>query len=105
MTCTRLCLAAVAALTITACTASDGPADPYAFVGSWDCGTTMLTFTNTIYDDGTNSYPIRSVARDGRNYTLRFANGYIMALAAVTETGLTRVSGTSGDQLNCRRTG
>ena len=37
--------------------------------------------------------------------TLRFANGYIMALAAVTETGLTRVSGTTGNQLNCRRIG
>jgi hypothetical protein len=95
----------VAALTLAACVADDGPSDPYAFVGTWDCGTATLTFTNTTYADGSNSYPIRTVARDGRNYTLRFANGYVMALVAVTETGLTRVAGNSGSQLNCRRVG
>jgi hypothetical protein len=94
-----------AALALAACNAEQGPVEPYAFVGSWDCGSTRLTFTNTTYDDGTNRYPIKMVSRDGMNYTLRFANGYIMALAAVTETGLTRVSGTSGAQLNCRRAG
>ncbi len=98
-------LACLAALALTACVADDGPSDPYAFVGIWECGTARLTFTSATYDDGTSSYPIRAVARDGMNYTLRFANGYIMALAAVTETGLTRVSGTTGAQLNCRRTG
>jgi len=96
------CLAGV--LGLTACGSNDGPADPYAFVGTWDCGTTELSLTNTTYSDGTNSYPIQFVARDGMNYTLRFANGTIMALAAVTETGMTRVSGNTGAQLNCRRT-
>ncbi len=93
------------AVTLSACVANTGPSDPYTFVGTWDCGGTTLRFTNTTYDDGTNRYPIQAVARDGMNYTLRFANGYVMALAAVTETGLTRVSGTTGDQLNCRRAG
>ena len=37
------------------------------------------------------------------NYTLRFANGYVIALAAVTQTGLTWVSGATGDQFNCVR--
>jgi hypothetical protein len=97
------CLAAV--LAVSACTQDRGPNEPYAFVGVWECSGTTLTFTNSTYDDGTNRYPISTVARDGMNYTLRFANGYIMALAAVTETGLTRVSGTSGAQLNCRRAG
>ncbi len=83
--------------------AAEGPADPYAFVGTWDCGTATLSFTNTTYDDGTGSFPIRAVARDGRNYTLRFANGTVIALVAVTDTGLTRVSGRTGRQLNCRR--
>jgi hypothetical protein len=95
----------VAALALSACVSDEGPTEAYAFVGTWDCGTERLTFTNSPYNDGTNSYAIGSVARDGMNYTLRFANGYIMALAAVTDTGLTRVSGTSGSQLNCRRTG
>ena len=102
---TRVLPCLAAALALAACTADQGPTEPYAFVGAWDCGTTRLTFTNTTYDDGTNRYPIQFVARDGMNYTLRFANGYVMALAAVTETGLTRVSGATGTQLNCRRVG
>jgi outer membrane scaffolding protein for murein synthesis (MipA/OmpV family) len=97
-----LCLAALA---LAGCAADEGPAGPYAFVGTWDCGSTVLTFTNSTYNDGTSTYPILAVARDGRNFTLRFANGYIVALAAVTETGLTQVSSTSSNQLNCRRTG
>jgi hypothetical protein len=102
---TRVLTSLVAAAALAACVAEDGPSDRHAFVGSWDCGTETLTFTNSTYSDSTNSYLIRTVARDGMNYTLRFANGYIMALAAVTETGLTRVSGGSGSQLNCRRVG
>ncbi|WP_128516576.1 hypothetical protein [Tabrizicola thermarum] len=80
-----------------------GPSEPYAFVGRWDCGVQTFTFTNTTYNTGDTTYPIQSVRRDGRNYTLRFANGYVIALVAVTETGLTWVSGATGDQFNCRR--
>jgi hypothetical protein len=97
---------ALAALGLTACVSNTGPTEPYAFVGTWSCeGGKTLSFTETTYDDGTNRYPIRTVARDGMNYTLRFANGSVIALAAVTETGLTRVSGRTGAQLNCARAG
>ena len=95
---------ALSLLALAACGPNDGPTEPYAFVGTWSCeGGRTLTFTNTTYADGTNSYPIQTVARVGMNYVLRFANGNIIALAAVTETGLTRVSGTTGTQLNCAR--
>jgi hypothetical protein len=80
-----------------------GPSEPYAFVGSWDCGVETFTFTNTTYNDGTTTWPIQTVAKDGRNYTLRFGNGYVLGLGAVTATGLTWVSGQTGDQFNCRR--
>ena len=99
-------LAALAAvLVLAACVAEDAPSEPYAFVGSWDCGVGTFTFTNTTYNDGTNTYPIRSVRRDNRNYTLRVGTGFVLALGAVTETGLTWVSGATGDMLNCRRVG
>jgi hypothetical protein len=101
----RHAAALMSALVLAACVADEGPSEPYAFVGSWDCGVETFTFTNTTYDDGTNTYPIQSVRRDGGNYTLRFANGYVIALGAVTDTGLTWVSGTTGDQFNCRRVG
>jgi hypothetical protein len=104
MTRRLICLAA--ALGLVACGSGDaGPSEPYAFVGTWECGTTTLSLTSTTYTDGTRTYPIRTVARDGRNYTLGFADGYVIALAAVTETGLTRVSGATGDTVNCRRAG
>ena len=90
-------------LALAACVQDSGPSEPSAFVGSWDCGVDTFTFTNTTYNNGSDTYPILNVARDGRNYILRFANGYTIALAAVTDTGLTWISGASGDQFNCRR--
>ena len=97
-------LALPALLALSACMSEPkGPTEPYAFVGSWDCGVETFTFTNTTYNDGTSTYPILNVARNDRNYTLRFANGYVVALGAVTATGLTWVSGTTGDQFNCVR--
>ena len=100
---TRRSLALPVFLGLAACVQHTGPSEPYTFVGRWDCGVSVFTFTNTTYNNGDTTYPIQSVSRDGRNYTLRFANGYVIALAAVTDTGLTWVSGASGDQFNCRR--
>jgi hypothetical protein len=90
-------------LILAACTQDSGPTEPYAFVGKWDCGVDVFTFTNTTYNDGTNTYPIQNIAKNGDNFTLRFGNGYMLALGAVTATGLTWVSGQSGDQFNCVR--
>jgi hypothetical protein len=99
----RRLLALPLVLGLAACMQATGPTEPYAFVGRWDCGVDVFTFTNTTYNNGDTTYPILSVSRDDRNYTLRFANGYVIGLAAVTPTGLTWVSGTTGDQFNCRR--
>ena len=96
-------LVALLLIGLGACVQDQGPVEDYAFVGSWDCGVDVFTFTNTTYNNGSETYPILSVSRDGRNYTLFFANNYIVALGAVTETGLTWVSGATGDQFNCVR--
>jgi hypothetical protein len=101
MSAARLALPFV--LTLCACVPDSGPAEPYAFVGSWDCGVQTFSFTNTTYDDGTGTYRILDVRRTDQSYRLRFANGSMIALAAVTSTGLTWVSGTTGDQFNCVR--
>jgi hypothetical protein len=90
-------------LSLAACVQDSGPSEPYAFVGSWDCGVDTFTFTNSTYNNGSDTYRMASVSRNGRDFILRFANGYTIVLAAVTETGLTWVSGASGDQFNCRR--
>jgi len=88
---------------LSACVQGQGPVGEYAFVGAWDCGVDVFTFTNKTYDNGSDTFPIRSVSRDGRNYTLFFADGYVVALGAVTETGLTWVSGATGDEFYCVR--
>jgi hypothetical protein len=93
---------ALTCLILAGCVAEE-PAEPYAFVGRWDCGVETFTFTNTTYNDGTNTYRIRTVAQDGKNYTLFIEGGFKVGLGLVTETGLTWVSGTTGDQFNCRR--
>ena len=90
-------------IALAGCVRDSGPVDPYAFVGAWDCGVATFTFTNSTYNNGSDTYRIQSVSRNGRDYILRFADGYTIALAAVTETGMTWVSGASGDQFNCRR--
>ena len=102
----RLILATAAlglALGLAACASDPVPLEPYPFVGSWDCGVEVFTFTDRTYNNGSQTAPIRNVTRDGRNFTLRFDGGYVIALAAVTNTGLTWVSGKTGDQLACRR--
>jgi hypothetical protein len=91
------------ALLLAACVENAGPVEPYAFVGRWDCGVSVFTFTNTTYNNGSETFAIQHVARNGRDYTLRFTNGYVVALGAVTATGFTWVSGNSGDQFNCAR--
>ncbi len=96
-----LCLTFV--LAVTACTQESKLTVPYGFVGSWDYEVSTFTFTNSTYNNGSESYSIQSVSQQGRDYVLRFAGGYTIALAAVTETGMTWVSGASGDQFNCRR--
>ncbi|MCU0827082.1 MAG: hypothetical protein MUE52_06680 [Tabrizicola sp.] len=94
---------AIAFLGLAACVSETPSADPYPFVGSWDCGVATFTFTNTTYNNGTDTYPIRFVARDGRNYTLRLGDGSTIGLGLVTDTGLTWISGATSDQFSCRR--
>jgi hypothetical protein len=98
---TALCLTAV--LGTSACVNETAPIETYPFVGTWDCEVATFTFTNTTYNNGTETYPIRAIDRDDRSYTLTFDDNYMIALAAVTETGMTWVSGATGDQFNCKR--
>ncbi|WP_374643933.1 hypothetical protein [Tabrizicola sp.] len=88
---------------LAACAREPAPAAPYPFTGSWDCGVATFRFTNTSYFNGSRTYPIRAVTREGDSYTLYIQGGTRIVLALVTDTGLTWVSAASGDQLNCRR--
>lgn len=89
-------------LPLAACVQPAPPAPTYAFAGTWDCGGTTVRFTATTYDNGTRSFPIRTVAQDRNNFTLFLEGATRIGLALVTETGMTLVT-TSGDQQSCRR--
>ncbi len=99
----RLAVALAGTALLAGCASDPGPAEPYPFVGTWDCEVETFTFTETTYNNGSQTLPIRNVSRDGRNYTLFFPGNYVIALAAVTDTGMTWVSGKTGDQFSCRR--
>jgi hypothetical protein len=99
----RLAATLGAALCLAGCVSAPEPMDPYPFVGTWDCEGRSIVVTNTSYDDGSQTLPIRSVSQDGRSYNLLFQGGFMIGLAAVTDTGMTWVSGKSGNQRVCRR--
>jgi len=98
----RPALAAATLVLLTACVDS-APKAPYTFVGTWDCDGSVTRFTNQGYSDATTSAEFFAVAPKGLGYELRFADGSLMALAAITETGMTWVLNPSGAQRHCRR--
>lgn len=97
----RFALPVVASL--AACSGETPALETYPFAGQWDCGLSVLTLTDTTHDSGGGPVPIRSVTRDGLSYVLRLGDGTIVALAAVTDTALTWVSGKTGRQFTCLR--
>jgi hypothetical protein len=94
-------LTIVAAL--AACSEEPPVVEPYPFAGQWDCGVSVMTLSATSYDSGGGPVPISSVTRNGPGYELRLGDGRIVALAAVTDTALTWVSGQTGQQFTCLR--
>ena len=99
----RIAPALLMLLPLAACTEPAPPVEPYPFVGSWDCGVAVFSFTNTTYNNGSETYRILAVDQDTDSYTLFIEGGYRIGLALVTDTGLTWVSGTTGDQFDCAR--
>ena len=88
---------------LAACVAPVSPEPDYAFVGRWQCGAGVYSFTNATYHDGKESLPITAVRQDGANFLLYLPKGQKLALGAVTSTGMTWVSTASGGQVNCQR--
>ena len=99
----RRTMAAVATFLLLGGCMGTAPTAPYPFVGTWDCDGTVYTFTNSGYSDGSISADFFSVAAKGLGYELRFRDGSLMVLAAITESGMTWVVNQTGAQRQCRR--
>ncbi len=95
---------------ITSINANETAAEPASaeqdappYIGSWDCGVGVFTFTDTTYDSGGESQPIRKIEKEDGNYILSFDNNYQIALSSVTEKSLQWLSMESGDMFDCKR--
>jgi len=81
------------------------PAKAYPFVGRWDCEVATFTFTDKIYNNGTDNMPIRKIVATGKNaYRLEFGRGYKIMLQVTGPQKMNWLSGESGDGFTCKHT-
>ncbi|HTO32120.1 MAG TPA: hypothetical protein VL202_13210 [Pararhizobium sp.] len=95
---------------ITSINAAEAAAEPASaeqdappYIGSWDCGVGVFTFTDKTYDSGGESQAIRKVEKEDGNYILSFDNKYQIGLSSVTAKSLQWLSMESGDMFDCKR--
>ncbi|WP_157935929.1 hypothetical protein [Paracoccus zhejiangensis] len=93
---------------LAACTPAPGPTDPadFAFMGSWDCGVTVMTFLPDGYMPSNEDAPIAvaEFLRTANGATqITLANGNRMSLQNVTDQTMTWFSHQSGDSFDCTR--
>ena len=95
-----------AAILLTACQAV--PTDPseFAFMGSWDCGVTVMTFLPDGYMPSNDDPPIpvtqyRRLTGGGTEITL--AGGNRIVVQGVTDTAMNWLSLQTGDSFDCTR--
>lgn len=80
-----------------------GPAlaDEYPFVGTWDCEVAIFSFTDQIYNNGSDNMQITDVATEGSGYILTFEDDYQLSVAVNPDGTLAWFSPASGDNFTC----
>lgn len=78
-------------------------AEDYPFVGRWDCEVATFTFTNTTYNNGSETLRMTKVEKRGQNYILTFPRNYRIGLSGITATRMEWLSGESGDGFTCKK--
>ena len=112
MTRLRFAAALPLGLLITACQptapAEPVPSDPadLAFMGSWDCGVTVMTFLPEAYMPSNDADPIRvteykDIGNGATRITLQ--GGEQMVVQNVTDQGMNWLSMQTGDSFDCTR--
>ena len=74
------------------------------FVGKWDCEVATFTFTNSTYDNGSETLAFEE-AQEGSDgsYTLLFEEDYMITLSGFTGDEMGWFSPASGDSFACTR--
>ncbi len=93
---------AIAASTILLAQASASAAD-YPFVGRWNCEVATFTFTDTTYNNGSETLRMTRVVKKGSGYELHFPKNYVVMLSAIKANTMGWLSGASGDGFTCKR--
>lgn len=81
-------------------------ADTLPFIGTWDCEVATFTFTDSVYNNGSEDMPIEEVQEgsDG-SYSLLFADDYVITLSGFKRNSMNWFSSASGDSFSCKRVG
>jgi hypothetical protein len=73
------------------------------FVGAWDCGVATFTFTETTYNNGSETMRMTRVEKKGADYVLSFPDKYKIMLSGISAKTMSWYSGASGDSFECKR--
>jgi len=98
--------AAVAAAACTPVVNAENPSPSLAFLGDWDCGVAIFTFTADTYSPGAGAEPLPILSVESRsvgNYIVTFPDDYSIALYDVTTAGMVWSSPSTGDTFDCVR--
>lgn len=81
------------------------PTDQLPFMGSWDCGTTTMTFTPTTYMPSNDSAPItvRGFSTQNRVTTMTLDDGAVIRVQWQNDNRISWMSESTGDSLECSR--
>lgn len=93
-----LTAAAIIAAAPTVGVAQDAP-----YVGVWDCGVGVFTFTRESYNAGEGTLGPATVEVEGNNYVFTFPDGYSIGVSSPTDTSMQWMSFASGDMFDCTR--
>lgn len=77
--------------------------DEAPYVGVWDCGVGVFTFTRESYNAGEGTLGPATVEVDGNNYILTFPDGYSIGVSSPTDETMQWFSFESGDMFDCTR--
>ena len=73
------------------------------YVGRWDCGVGIFTFTADTYDPGDGPLKIDKIEKQDGDYHFMFEDGYGFWISGVTSTSMGWLSDASGDAFDCKR--
>jgi hypothetical protein len=77
--------------------------DDAPYIGVWDCGVGVFTFTAESYSPGDAPMQIKSIEGSDGTYTMTFDDGYQIGVSMNGNDAMGWLSMASGDSFDCTR--